>query len=248
MGTRAPEVGIAFALLAAVAAFFAAPSDTAAFYSAAAQVNPVFLVALAVERSLAEALGTETQYVNELRNRLATDYEPSLRNCSILSAVRDVLLRHSVAANAPYPGGDEWIVGHHDYEAADGLLEVAENEQWEVFTQAVDAERQAKPHLRELGAWADAQGQTSSAVEMLALVAYLAKPIADINGSISGREVLAFVDQIYEEGNARELHLRQDAAAGEAVVRYRALKRKQRRTLLFSILLLAVGELLAFAG
>src|SRR4051794_34067071 len=57
-------------------ALWFAPKTTSRFYEAAVQVIPVFLVALAVEQTLARSLGTESAYVREAREKTQADFEP----------------------------------------------------------------------------------------------------------------------------------------------------------------------------
>ena len=59
-----------------MAAGVAAPEHPQPFYSAAVQVVPVFLVALALERSLAETLGTETSVISEQLDRVDREWTP----------------------------------------------------------------------------------------------------------------------------------------------------------------------------
>jgi hypothetical protein len=68
--------GLVAGCIVGVAAGFADPADTKAFYGAAVQVVPVFLVALALERTLAEILGTETSVLSEETARLDREWTP----------------------------------------------------------------------------------------------------------------------------------------------------------------------------
>jgi len=68
--------GIGAGSIGAVVASLAAPQHTQTFYNAAVQVVPVFLVALALERSLAETLGTETSVISEQLDRVDREWTP----------------------------------------------------------------------------------------------------------------------------------------------------------------------------
>jgi hypothetical protein len=71
--------GVVAGCLAGTAALIADPNDTKAFYAAAVQVVPVFLVALALERTLAEILGTETSVLDEEVARVEREWTPPSR-------------------------------------------------------------------------------------------------------------------------------------------------------------------------
>jgi hypothetical protein len=57
-------------------AVLVSPGETAAFYGAAVQVVPVFLVAVALERTLVETLGTETSVLAEQLARVDREWTP----------------------------------------------------------------------------------------------------------------------------------------------------------------------------
>lgn len=68
--------GMAAGVIVALVAIVAAPAQTQSFYAAAVQIVPVFLVAVALERSLAETLGSETTVIAEALERAEREWTP----------------------------------------------------------------------------------------------------------------------------------------------------------------------------
>jgi hypothetical protein len=72
-------LGITAGLGVGLLALWLAPLDAKAFYAAAVQVVPVFLVALVLERSLVEMLGTESAAGGAELARVRSDWTPPSR-------------------------------------------------------------------------------------------------------------------------------------------------------------------------
>jgi hypothetical protein len=125
--TRLPRnilTGLLVGVLACVIAGFAHPADTEAFYGATVQVVPVFLVAVALERTLGEILGTESSALAEELARVEREWTPPSRMTRAYYGVGLKLRDHAPLRVSPerVRAADGWLAGRSASELAAELV------------------------------------------------------------------------------------------------------------------------------
>lgn len=74
------------------------PTDSSAFYAIAAQIIPAFLVALAVERSLLDSLGTKTEFARSRRDAVVDSYVSPTLNRGVVFRIEMALAKRMLEA------------------------------------------------------------------------------------------------------------------------------------------------------
>jgi hypothetical protein len=215
--------GLLAGIIVAAAALLTSPHETQAFYQAAVQVVPVFLVALALERSLAETLGTESSVIVEQLQRVDREWTPPSSETRTYYGV-------GLQLRELDPQSFRWddvaavradMAGLSDVDAARTLPR---------------GERLTRDELRHL-----TLALAARALGDRPRIAYRTRKVSR-DELLHEWDVLsgALTDRGKERAKAE---LRYEVAPA-----YEERRRRQRRSILVSVATLAVAELLAFIG
>ncbi|PTL58888.1 hypothetical protein [Paraconexibacter algicola] len=229
-------------LAAALAAWRYSGEIPRDFYNAAVQINPVFLVALALEQNLAETLGTKAQYVNakvdETQTRVARRHRDLRRR---LDDQVPNLLDPTESWSAPATPEVGGQVADYLDEVASRIGHPREKVMGEVMVAALEQGGQAaRVHIRDVGAL---------------LAAVSAMPTKPVHvPSLAEASGVRMLDRARVVTAYLESHLDQVAdraatsAAEEARDRYDEERRRRRLSLLAVISVLILGEVAAVIG
>jgi hypothetical protein len=229
-------------------AWIFAPASTSAFYEAAVQIIPVFLVALAVEQSFSESLGTESAFIQEARSRVKADYIEPAEFDVALASFEGALGRRGTGTGRLHDF--ELSVPKREYEKYRDLADGSYLAQWQwLIAKVLKADKGLSDRAGE-------EARVEAADARLPIVAALA--LHDLAGvprftftnaeDVNGRDIMFFIDKLRKSANDGLLTRLQLEAERDAVGEYRDRKAARRLSTLFAISLLAAAELVAFVG
>lgn len=188
------------------------------------QVNPVFLVALAVEQTLAQSLGTESAYAAEAEKKAVTDFRPPPEYDEWWDFFR----------NQASPVGV--TVSRRSFDDAYRLSRRSHGHQWNEFGAALaTSEADANLLLSSLGALALHDGRSDEDGEI---------PIM----RVSRDRLYAYVRKLRNAAEGSLLAAEKQRASARAIGEYRRRKRARRVSIITAVGLLAVSEAVAFVG
>jgi hypothetical protein len=238
LGTK---LGLALLIPAGVVAYRTHPADPAAFYNATAQIIPVFLVALAVEQTITQSLGTESSYINEAESIAARNFRVAGAAEELQRTMHQAVRQWARDKSFP-PNKVKIPVRSLILDSMDGFTDLPLSDQWEII--AASLEKRYDP---------DDPNSVERMVERLAAMTYLGEPGMPLPGGAPGAssttgDVLKWLETAYKAfGNDKSAEYVREV--GDAAKdRYRMQRRQRRVGTVSALVLLAIAEALALTG
>ena len=236
------------------------------FYEIAAQVMPAFLIALAVERSLLDSLGTKADFARTRREETVDSYAASGLNEGVRNSIEFALLQRQTLAlhedhrdllNVPIAEVDiakAAVVGHwHD----DAMI-------WKVFRGLLHDEfglaEDDHDFFEERTEWMDPSpafdairesvlsAEPGPAIRWLAARAALREKRDSSGGLVGSQLVAAELNHLFAAQKKSELASILSRVTYRANLEYDSQRKRRTLSLRISIVLLTVTELLALVG
>jgi hypothetical protein len=264
-----PNAWIATAAAIAVAIAFIATGPLqapASFYGIAAQVIPAFLIALAVERTLLDSLGTKSEYARRRREEALDTYNSYGLDEGIVFRLEMALMYRMNDAIAEGRLEDVNIPVSHVDIAKAAITARPDDEAltWGLFRSRLHdeiglPENDADP-FEESGPWIDLSASFAAmdesvrsqppgdTIRWLAVLAAVSQG-ADLSGGVvEGHTILSELKRLHaaEEDRKRESYLKR--LTHRAYLDYDGQRRHRTVSLRFSILLLTVTEVATVIG